>query len=217
MGLLSSLIQDVVGSPIGELVTALFRPIRAIGPFVTQVTIEEVGIHELVATEHPVSNSAPITDHSYVKPSQVIIRCGFSNSGLAGAISQVAGLIAFANGNVGQLNYARQTLSNLIALQESRIPFTVVTGKRTYRNMLMKSIVDETDERSENVLMVTCHCQQIIMVQTQVTAIVNSNGVQATPAEPNVTGGVANMGFKNIIPTSAVSPGGALPESKWPQ
>ena len=199
MGLVSLLPSSITQGPLGNVVTAIFRPARSIGPFSTQVTIEEHGIDELMITDHPVAQNAAITDHSYNRPPEVVIRCGFSNSSLASLVTDVAGILnLFVNGSVGPLNYANQVYQQMLALQASRIPFSITTGKRTYKNMLMKSIAVETDKETENVLMVTCHCRGVILVQTQVTSVINSNGTTPTPVDPATTNPVTQTGTQNL-------------------
>ena len=172
MGLVSLLPSSITQGPLGNVVTAIFRPARSIGPFSTQVTIEEHGIDELMITDHPVAQNAAITDHSYNRPPEVVIRCGFSNSSLASLVTDVAGILnLFVNGSVGPLNY---------------------------KNMLMKSIAVETDKETENVLMVTCHCRGVILVQTQVTSVINSNGTTPTPVDPATTNPVTQTGTQNL-------------------
>lgn len=212
MGTIASLIPaSVAQGSLGNLITAIFRPARAIGPFSTQVTIEEHSVDELVITDHPISQNADISDHAYNRPPEVIIRCGFSNSSLAALVTIGQGLLQAVNGNgVGPLNYAQKTYQNLLMLQANRIPFSVTTGKRTYKNMLLKTLAVETDKETENVLMVTCHCRGVILVQTQIIAVVNSNNVMPTPTNPATTNPVVNTGTQNLTPSSP-SPGGALP------
>ena len=86
------------------IITALFKPSRQIGPytppvpsgvpalapFTAQVTIEEVHMDELVITEHPVEQGASITDHAFKKPAELLLRLGWSNSGLLGVLGSVA-------------------------------------------------------------------------------------------------------------------------------
>lgn len=214
MGLVSLLPPNVTNGPLGNLVNALFRPARAIGPFMTQVTIEEIGQDELQITDHPVEIGAAITDHAFKKPAEILIRCGFSNSSLASLITNTAGVLSlFTTGSFGPLNYAKQIYNQMLALQESRIPFSVTTGKRTYQNMLMRSVVQHTDQKTENVLMVSVHCRQVILVGTQATqATVNSNGATPTPKLPATTNPVQNAGTQTLVPGSP-TPGGASPPS----
>jgi hypothetical protein len=45
----------------------------------------------------------------------------------------------------------KETYQELLDLQNSRVPFDVVTGKRIYTNMLIRALEVTTDRTSENV------------------------------------------------------------------
>ena len=140
----------------------MFRPTnRRIGAIVAQVTIEEQERDELTITEHPVEQGAPISDHAFKRPSEVTIRAGWSLA-VAGDLSANGG------GIYGQL------LQWQAALQ----PFDLVTGKRTYKDMLIQSLTVTTDQRSEFALMADIHCRQVIIVKTSATQA-------ATSEDPN--------------------------------
>ena len=211
MGLVNLLPTSITQGPIGNLVTALFRPARAIGPFATQVTIEEIGEDELQITDHPVEFGAMITDHAFAEPARVLIRCGFSNSSLASLITDVAGILNLVvNGSVGPLNYAQSVYTQMLALQKSRVPFSVTTGKRTYQSMLIKHIRQHTDKDSENVLMLSVFCREVILVSTSTTNAPNSNGTQPTPQNPATNSPPSQNGTLSLTPGQP-APGGSFP------
>lgn len=166
------------------LVTALFRPARNIGPFTSQVTIEETGRDDLEITRHPVELGAAITDNSFKQPSELNIRCGFSNSGhLPG--------------------YAKLVYDNFLALQATRIPMVITTGKRTYQDMLIASISETTTSATENGLVLSLICRQILIVEAQ-TAKVAAKEQQAAPAATDAT---AKTGDKQPVAKPNVSIG----------
>src|SRR5260363_358530 len=59
------------------LQSVLIRARRSIGEIVPNVVIEEVHQDALTITEHPVEQGAAIADHAYVRPAEVVMRCGF--------------------------------------------------------------------------------------------------------------------------------------------
>src|SRR5260363_275132 len=59
------------------LQSVLIRARRCIGEIVPNVVIEEVHQDALTITEHPVEQGAAIADHAYVRPAEVVMRCGF--------------------------------------------------------------------------------------------------------------------------------------------
>ena len=58
-------------------------------------------------------------------------------------------------------------MEKLLALQATRQTMTVVTGKKSYQNMLITSISVANDARNEYGLDCTINCRQVILVQTQ--------------------------------------------------
>lgn len=182
-------------------------PKRSIGPITAMVTLEELGTDNLQITEHPVELGANINDHAFKQPAEVVIRCGWSNSSLGSLISGVRQAVAsiFGDSAFGS-DYVSGVYNQLLALQESRIPFDVSTGKRTYQNMLMRSLALTTDSRTEYALMCTVVCRQVIIVQTQATTLPPRDA----QANPQGTGEVANMGTKQTA-QAFPAPGGWQP------
>ncbi len=140
-------------SLIDGLYALIASPVRAIGFIIPDVTIEEIHRDSLVITDHPVETGAAITDHAFMMPAQIEMRCGWSNSTAATE------------------GYVQAVYAALISLQKSRVPFGVFTGKRSYSNMLIQTLEVITDQHTENVLMVSCQMREIIIVSTQTTAV----------------------------------------------
>lgn len=143
---------SVAEAALSGLISAvLIRP-RSIGGFIADVTVEEHMEDEVEMTHIPVETGAAITDHAYKRPARVTIRAGWSNSSYQ----------AFGNPVYDQITY-----DAFLALQASLTPFTIITGKRVYTNMLARRVTATTTEATENALMMTVECQQIILVTTQ--------------------------------------------------
>ena len=86
---------------------------------------------------------------------------------------------------------------------ENGRPFTVTTGKRVYRNMLIRALGVITDARSENALMVLCGLQEIKIVSTQTTSTGSDTagaGQSGDQASPQTTGGTTNGGDQQGLP-----------------
>lgn len=164
----------------GELFGPVFlspgTPFRAIGPessggpsgglyFVADVTESEEHRDELFITEHPIEAGANISDHAYKRPAQVQLRLGWSNS-------------AFFNYDPYYIN---SIYLGLLQFQADRAPFTLFTGKRVYNNMLIQSMLVETDETSEWALRVEMSLQQVFIVNTQTTTINTNPNNQSNP------------------------------------
>ena len=158
------------------------RPQRSIGGVTFDVVVEEQHEDTLEITEHPVEHGANISDHAYRNPCKVVIKGASSES--------TYGLPVWDSYNV--------TLYNaLLALQNAREPFDIVTGKRKYSNMLLEKLTVTTTPDSEHALMVTAECREVIIVRTQVMAVPAEPGRHRNPAK---TGGTANKGQKQAVP-----------------
>ena len=153
----------------------LIKPSRMINDIPMQVTIEEMHEDLMEITEQPVEVGGRITDNSFVRPATLTVHCGWSNSpsspgllgGLASAVTGTIGAFSQLSSSLlggTDSSQVRAIYDQLQLLQQSRIPFTVVTGKRIYNNMLMKSLKVTTNKDSENSLLVTATFQQILMV-----------------------------------------------------
>lgn len=196
----------------------MFRPRRGFFPFndegealeaiIAQATVEEVHDDELEITDHPIEQGASITDHAYKRPSEVVVRCGWSNSPSSSGslISQAVGVGAALGGKAGKAlgiiaslpgtiqaassllsgnaqDQVRAIYADLLALQVSRIPFDLLTGKRRYANMLFKRLRTVTDPETENALIVEAHCREVLLVSTQIVNV--SASAQADPGRTN--------------------------------
>jgi len=166
---------------------ATFRTKRKIGDFTAQVTVEEAHEDDLSITKHPVEQGAPITDHAYKEPARLHLIVGWSNSG---------------DGSSQQSDdYVRAVYARLLALQATREPFSVTTGKREYKNMLFASLSTTTTEATENALIVNAALQEVIIVQTQ-TVTVPPRDVQANPEQ---TADTEDAGSKQAVPAKSAN------------
>lgn len=193
---------SLIGVIGGEVADLLLSPRRGFGKIIPDVVIDESHADILTITEHPVESGAPIADHAYLRPAEVKVRMGFSPSspyfdGLLGSlipissglISQVAQLF---NGGPAYLETIYQAI---LTAQATREPMELTTGKRTYQNMLMESVLVETDREKENSLHVTINFRQVIIVRTRTAAPLEGTQAPASDQEsPQATAAPADTG-----------------------
>ena len=184
-------------------------PKGSIGGISVQTTLEEAMTDSLEITENPVEQGADITDHAYVKPSGLIMRCGWSNSNPSAALNAVVSL--FTGGSLSVNDYVSSVYAQLLALQQSRQPFTVVTSIRLYQKMLMQTIALTRDKTTSQALMVTVTMKNILLVSTQTTTLPPVTS-QANPAS---TAETMNAGPLASIAGQTPAPGGSLPSALW--
>lgn len=168
-----------------------FSTTRNIGGFVADCTISEEHTDEITITDHPVEQGANISDHAYIDPVKVVIRVGYSNS------STNAG---------GDSTYVRTQYQNFLTLQKSRQPFDIITGKRKYSNMLIQSLATTTDASTENSLVLTVTCREVL-IATVSTTTVPAADQHATPQQtaPVTSGGSVTPTPANPQPTITTS------------
>lgn len=167
----------------GQIEDVLLRQGRSIHGIIPQVVVEEKHRDELVITNHPVQNGANITDHAYKQPAMLALRYGWSTSGALYSLDLGAPSV-------------EDVYDMLLKLQESRQPFDVITGKRNYSNMLIRSIDLVTDKTTEKSIIVDMLLQQVIIVETQTTTLQSV----ANMSMPDKTAPITNAGVKQPVP-----------------
>ena len=179
---------------------------NAQGKFEGYITMEEQHSDEVQITDHPIEQGAAITDHAFKLPAELTVKIAWSNSpsgaGLLGGIRGLLSTVTIVQSNImgTSANQVRQIYEKLLASQLRREPMLVLTGKRQYPNMLIKSIVVTTDKLTENMLAVTVTFREIIRVKT--TIITVESVPSANQKEPQATSSPVNNGTKQLTPAA---------------
>lgn len=180
-----------------DILSVIFRQqTRKIGILVPSVVVSEKHSDTLEITEHPVekpttgSNAGYIADHAFKRPSEVTMECGFAGGG------SLLDFVDTSSIGLGLGMSPKETYQQLLDLQASRVPFDVVTGKRTYNNMLVRAIEVKTDKTTENVLSCTLTLREVIMSETFSVKVADKSDMQ----EGASTSAVQNTGTKSTIP-----------------
>lgn len=113
---------------------------RTLGPVPLEVIVREEHSSDLGITELPIENGAKITDNAYIEPKKLELQ--FMDSG--GAV----------------------TYDALVRFQETRVPFTFVSGLKVYNNMLIRGLHAERDVDFPGILRGGCLLQEIQIVST---------------------------------------------------
>lgn len=166
--------------------------------------IEERHKDDMEITQVPVEQGAPISDHAFKKPAEVVMRVAWSTSkSLSNVVTSAFG------GNSGpSITDVYQQLQNLqIATSTPPYlqPFTVVTGKRTYKNMLLRSLQVVTNKESENSLMVEAIFQQVLIVSTKVQSGSSLLGATQNQSQPQNTAPPVNTGTQQLGQTNTTA------------
>jgi hypothetical protein len=172
-------LANSLSSFMKPLMPGIFAPHnRSIGGIHAHVTLEETERDEVTTTHHPVEQGAPIADHAFKQPVEVIIRAGWNlQDGDLSADTGIYGLF--------------------LQMQAAFELFDLMTGKRLHRNMLITSVVNVTDNHSEYALMLVLACREIILTKTQ-SATVGTATNQTNQASPQTTAPTIDRGSQQI-------------------
>lgn len=146
--------------------------IRSIGGIIPDVIIEETHSDEMEITQHPVQQGAAISDHAYKKPMTLKMSVLFGKDDI----------------NI--------TYQKLLEMQDKAQLIDVITGKRSYKNMILKSLSVTTNKETNSILKVEAELVEVIIVS--VTVI----NVPARSKQKNAgkTGATEKAGSKQISP-----------------
>lgn len=173
-----------------DILSTLFsQQSRKIGLIIPDVVISEKHNDVLEITEHPIEFGAPVADHAFKRPSELVMEVGFSGGG---SLLDLASTLT-ATSLLGLS--PKETYQQLLDLQASRVPFDVVTGKRLYSNMLIRVIDVTTDRTSENVLMASLTLKEALITSTRTVSVADKTKM----AEGVSTSETQNTGVKSTV------------------
>ncbi|WP_315313137.1 phage baseplate protein [Pantoea vagans] len=176
-----------------DVISTLFSlQSRKIGLIVPDVVVSEKHSDTLEITEHPVEDKAPVADHAFRRPSDLVMEVGFAGGG------SLLDLLDTSSIGVSLGLSPKEVYQELIDLQRSRVPFSVTTGKRIYSNMLIRVLDVTTDKATENVLAATLTLREVLITSTQSIAVAD----KADMSQGVSTSAVQNAGVKSTVPQS---------------
>lgn len=177
-----------------DILSTLFsQNTRKIEMIVPSVVISEKHSDSSEITEHPVQvpggEGFTVSDHTFDRPSEVTMEIGFAGGGSLIDGFDTSSMFDISTGlKLG--SSPREIYQQLLDLKAGKKPFDVITGKRDYKNMLIRVIEVTTDNTSENVLMVVLTLRQVIIVETKKTKVAPVENQKL----PEATGGTEDRG-----------------------
>lgn len=158
---------------------------RQIDSIKVDVIINESTNDTLTITKQPVQQGASISDHEYKEPTVLTMTVYFRDN-LTKSLSKI--------------------YQDLLDLQVSGTPFTVITPKRIYKSMLMSSLGQTTDKSTENTLAIILSFQEVIIVPVGITTVPRIKQKNA-----GATGATQAAGKKSALVTLKEGIGAILP------
>lgn len=144
-------------------VTILYKVTRAqIGALVLDASVQETHVANVEVTKHPVEQGAAISDHAREEPETVTIEGLVSNTPIGEAERRAAG-----DQVKGQPGRASQALEQLLQMKKARELIDLVTGLRTYSNMLMTGLTIPRNAKQGEVLQFSAQFIQVRVVRSE--------------------------------------------------
>lgn len=169
--------MSILSQPI--TLQSIFGTDRKVGTITVNVVLTETTNDTLTITKQPIQQGASIADHAYKEPTSLTMTALFQDNNLASILTP------FSSSGLSKI------YQDLLDLQNSRVPFSVITLKRIYTNMLMTTLICTTDKFTENILSVSMSMQQVIIVSVSTTT------VRAQLQNPGRNGQTQNAGRKS--------------------
>lgn len=179
-----------------DILSTLFQQqSRKIGIMVPSVVVSEKHSDTLEITEHPVekptsSGAGFVADHAYRRPSEVVMEVGFAGGG------SLLDLLDTSSIGISLGMSPKEVYASFLEMQRNRELLDVITGKRQYSNMLLRTIEVTTDKTTENVLSAVLTLRELILTSTTTVQVADktdmSQGVSTSPTQ--------NAGVKSPVP-----------------
>lgn len=169
-----------LGGALGRLSGVLRQTIGGVAGIVVDATVSEEHLSEAELTENPVEDGAVVTDHVHLKPAQLTIQGVISDSPLGYAvIGNIQNLVRSVSSLFGKSSRSVDAYNDLLALQKSRQPFTVTTGLKRYKNMIMTSLSVPRTAQTGRAIHFTATMREIRIVKSKTTSVSLSSSVSS--------------------------------------
>lgn len=157
-----------LGGALGALQGVLRQTIGGVAGIVIDATIREEHLTTLDLTDNEVEDGASITDHAQIRPAQLTIEGVISDYPLGYAyIGNIQNVIRTASNLFGGSSRSIDAYNDLLALQKSRQPFSVYTGLKRYKNMIITQLSAPRDSSTGGSLRFTATMREVIIAKTE--------------------------------------------------
>ncbi|HFR3118986.1 TPA: phage baseplate protein [Enterobacter roggenkampii] len=179
-----------------DILSTLFQQqSRKIGIMVPSVVVSEKHSDTLEITEHPVekptsSGAGFVADHAYRRPSEVVMEVGFAGGG------SLLDLLDTSNIGISLGMSPKEVYASFLEMQRNRELLDVITGKRQYSNMLLRTIEVTTDKTTENVLSAVLTLRELILTSTTTVQVADKTDMSQGVS----TSATQNAGVKSPVP-----------------
>lgn len=175
---------DINAAPVSPVngVTTIAATVRHATTYVFDAVLALDHDQALAVTKHPVQTGASISSHAYLEPATLVLYVLMSD-----VAQQYAPAIPSATANVypwtGNPSKSVSAYLQVLALQALRVPLSVTTRLRTYKNMLITRIAPREDEKTITGARFRIEFSQIFLATTSITP-----PVSVRPNDTDTTG-----------------------------
>ena len=151
------------------LFNILFQNQRAsIGGFEIDATLRELHESNCEITDDPIEDGADASDHVQLKPKTVTLEGVVTDTPISTiGITNVQGIMSSVNSILGKSSRSMDGYDILLALQSKKQPFDLVTGLKTYKNMLIEELSVQRTKDTGRAIDFTAKLKEIIIVKTR--------------------------------------------------
>lgn len=179
MGILGILFRDtrVTIDPVGADRGGFFGALKGaaldalnmgLTGIVVDATVKETHLSECDVTKNPVEDGAPVTDHVQMQPKRLTIEGVISDTPLGFAfIGNIQNLVRSVTQIFGARSRSQDAYDDLVRLQESKRPFTVITNLKKYDNMILVSLTVPREASTSAAIHFTAEMQQVRIVKSE--------------------------------------------------
>ncbi len=135
------------------------------GVIAADAVIEERSEDTTIITENPVENGSVTNDHAYDLAQQLEMTYAWSPWGPGRSES-----------------FLNSIYSQFVTLKKGKVLLSVLTGRRSYTNMLITGLSVTTDRDTENVLVIRVSLRELMLVSSVVPSTIAGASNQTNPA-----------------------------------
>lgn len=177
--------EDGLKGAIGKLTGVLRQTFGGFGGIVIDATLSEDHKSSCEVTRNPIEDGSDVTDHVQMKPVELTLNGVISDSPLGYAIiGNIQNLVRSVETLFTKNSLSIEIYNKLLNLQNSRRPFTVITGLKRYTNMIMEDLTVPRDVATGASLHFTASLKEVKIIRSNLVSIANFSDSAAGIAGP---------------------------------
>lgn len=140
----------------------------SVAGMVIDATVSETHTSTCDVSENPVEEGPSISDHVQLNPAELTVEGVISDTPLGHAvIGNIQNLVRNSQVLFGGSSRSVDAYNDLLRLQKSRRPFTVITDLKRYQNMIITDLTAPRTEATGRALHFTAVMKEVFIVQSK--------------------------------------------------